>query len=165
MPNADTPLERYVACGVLGEEVHLHFHIVVDIVLLCQFYLFTHSVWNEIVTSCVELASFNARDVIRQLGYAGVTYVQGFAFFTDGDRMSSSFVVTTDSGSGGSSGAGSSISTLNANHHMSPNVSRHIAIVIRPFWRNNNCIFIVAITVSDGCDDNDDWWWCRATVR
>ena len=93
--------------------MHLHFHIVVDIVLLCQFYLFTHSVWNEIVTSCVELASFNARDVIRQLEYAGVTYVQGFASFADGDRTSSSLVVTTDSGSGGSSGVGS-ISTLNA---------------------------------------------------
>jgi hypothetical protein len=30
-------------------------------------------VWNEIVTSCVELASFNARDALRQLDYAGVT--------------------------------------------------------------------------------------------
>ena len=29
--------------------------------------------WNEIVTSCVELASFNARDALRQLDYAGVT--------------------------------------------------------------------------------------------
>ena len=42
-----------------------------------------------------------------------MAYVQGFASFADGDRTSSSLVVTTDSGSGGSSGVGS-ISTLNA---------------------------------------------------
>ena len=77
---------------------------------------FTNSVWNEIVTSCVELASFNARDAIRQLEYAGVTYVQGFASFADGDPTSSSLVVTSDSGIGGisSSGGGGTISTLNA---------------------------------------------------
>ena len=31
------------------------------------------SVWNEVVSSCVEMASFNARDALRQLEYAGVT--------------------------------------------------------------------------------------------
>jgi hypothetical protein len=31
------------------------------------------SVWNEVVACCVELASFNARDALRQLDYAGVT--------------------------------------------------------------------------------------------
>lgn len=73
------------------------------------------SVWNEIVTSCVELASFNARDTVRQLEYAGVTYVQGFASFADGDRTSSSLVVTSGAGGGvGDSGSGS-ISTLKAN--------------------------------------------------
>lgn len=79
--------------------------------------LHLRSVWNEIVTSCVELASFNARDAIRQLEYAGVTYVQGFASFADGDRTSSSLVVTSDSGVGGTSsggGSGTTISTLNA---------------------------------------------------
>lgn len=55
-----------------------------------------HSVWNEIVTSCLELASFNARDTIRQLEYAGVTYVQGYAAFADSGGSSSLFVTATD---------------------------------------------------------------------
>jgi len=61
------------------------------------------SVWNEIVTSCVELASFNARDTIRQLEYAGVTYVQGYAAFADSGG--SSLFITSDD---------NSITTLNA---------------------------------------------------
>lgn len=61
------------------------------------------SVWNEIVTSCVELASFNARDTIRQLEYAGVTYVQGNAAFADSGG-SSLFVTSSEN----------SITTLNA---------------------------------------------------
>jgi NAD(P) transhydrogenase len=39
------------------------------------------SIWNEITSSCVELASFNARDIKRQLEYAGVTYIDGYAKF------------------------------------------------------------------------------------
>ena len=39
------------------------------------------SIWNEITSSCVELASFNARDIKRQLEYAGVTYIEGYAKF------------------------------------------------------------------------------------
>ncbi|KAL7534966.1 hypothetical protein ACHAXR_006176 [Thalassiosira sp. AJA248-18] len=62
------------------------------------------SVWNEIVTSCVELASFNARDTIRQLEYAGVTYVQGHAAFSDSGGSSSLFITASDN----------SIATLNA---------------------------------------------------
>ena len=59
--------------------------------------LHTHtSVWNEIVTSCVELASFNARDTIRQLEYAGVTYVQGHAAFADSGGSSSLFITDSD---------------------------------------------------------------------
>ena len=54
------------------------------------------SVWNEIVTSCVELASFNARERIRQLEYAGVTYVQGHAAFADSGGSSSLFVTAED---------------------------------------------------------------------
>jgi len=56
----------------------------------------SYSVWNEIVNSCVELASFNARDTIRQLEYAGVTYVQGMAAFADSGGSSSLFVTATD---------------------------------------------------------------------
>jgi len=63
------------------------------------------SVWNEIVTSCVELASFNARDTVRQLEYAGVTYVQGYAAFADSGGSSSLFVTDGDD---------QSISTLTA---------------------------------------------------
>jgi NAD(P) transhydrogenase len=54
------------------------------------------SVWNEIVTSCVELASFNARERVRQLEYAGVTYVQGHAAFADSGGSSSLFVTAED---------------------------------------------------------------------
>ena len=56
----------------------------------------SYSVWNEIVTSCVELASFNARDTVRQLEYAGVTYVQGYAAFADSGGSSSLFVTAPD---------------------------------------------------------------------
>jgi len=62
------------------------------------------SVWNEIVTNCVELASFNARDTVRQLEYAGVDYVQGYAAFPDSGGSSSLFVTSEDN----------RISTLNA---------------------------------------------------
>lgn len=41
------------------------------------------SIWNEITSACVELASFNARDIKRQLEYAGVTLVEGYAKFED----------------------------------------------------------------------------------
>lgn len=54
------------------------------------------SVWNEIVTSCLELASSNARDTVRQLEYAGITYVQGNAAFADSGGSSSMFVTAED---------------------------------------------------------------------
>lgn len=41
------------------------------------------SIWNEITGACVELASFNARDIKRQLEYAGVTLIEGYAKFDD----------------------------------------------------------------------------------
>jgi NAD(P) transhydrogenase len=62
------------------------------------------SIWNEIVTSCVELASYNSRDTLRQLDYAGVTYVQGYAAFADSGGSSSLFVTASDN----------SISTMSA---------------------------------------------------
>lgn len=42
-----------------------------------------NSVWNEIITNCVELASSNAQDCKRQLEFAGVTYIEGLAAFPD----------------------------------------------------------------------------------
>lgn len=54
------------------------------------------SVWNEIVNSCLELASYNAKETISQLDYAGVTYVQGLAAFADSGGSSSLFVTATD---------------------------------------------------------------------
>ena len=62
------------------------------------------SVWNEVVTTCVELASYNARDTVRQLEYAGVTYCQGLAQFTDSGGTDSLFVTSEDN----------SVSTVNA---------------------------------------------------
>lgn len=41
------------------------------------------SVWNEIISNCVELASSNAQDIKRQLEFAGVTYIEGLAQFPD----------------------------------------------------------------------------------
>ena len=63
---------------------------------LCSRFANNNSVWNEIVTSCVDLASYNARDTIRQLEYAGVTYVQGTAAFADSGGSSSLFVTDSD---------------------------------------------------------------------
>ena len=41
------------------------------------------SVWNEILGSCVDLASSNVQDIERQLELAQVTHLQGFAAFCD----------------------------------------------------------------------------------
>ena len=41
------------------------------------------SIWNEIQSMCVDTATFNARDIKRQLEYAGVTLIEGFAKFDD----------------------------------------------------------------------------------
>eukprot|EP00986_Skeletonema_menzelii_P010392 scaffold5067_cov161-Skeletonema_menzelii.AAC.4 len=54
------------------------------------------SVWNEIVTSCLELAASNARDTVRQLEYAGISYVQGNAAFADSGGSSSLFITSDD---------------------------------------------------------------------
>ena len=48
------------------------------------------------MTSCIELSSFNARDTVRQLKYAGVTYVQCLAAFADSGGSSLLFVMDTD---------------------------------------------------------------------
>lgn len=42
------------------------------------------SVWNEIINSCLDLANSNAQDVVRQLQFAKVNYVEGYATFPDG---------------------------------------------------------------------------------
>jgi len=41
------------------------------------------SIWNEITSACVELASYSARDAKRQLEYVGVTLIDGYAKFED----------------------------------------------------------------------------------
>jgi NAD(P) transhydrogenase len=41
------------------------------------------SIWNEIMSSCVDLASSNAQDIKRQLGDAGIEYVEGLSYFAD----------------------------------------------------------------------------------
>ena len=60
------------------------------------------SVWNEIVSSCVDLAASNAQDILRQLDYAGVTYLSGFASFPDGGSTTS--LMVTQEGTGCSGG-------------------------------------------------------------
>jgi len=42
------------------------------------------SIWNEITGSCVDLATWNSDDAVRQLEYAGVTYIEGLASFVEG---------------------------------------------------------------------------------
>lgn len=55
-----------------------------------------HSIWSEIVAFCGELASYNSRDAIRQLEYAGVTYVKAHAAFSDSGGSTSLFVTADD---------------------------------------------------------------------
>lgn len=54
------------------------------------------SVWNEIINSCVDLAHSNAEDVRRQLEFAGVQYIEGFASFPDGGGTNSLFLTSSD---------------------------------------------------------------------
>jgi NAD(P) transhydrogenase len=56
------------------------------------------SVWNEIINSCVDLASSNAEDIERQLEMAGVAYKQGFASFPDSGETHS-ILIQKDDGS------------------------------------------------------------------
>jgi NAD(P) transhydrogenase len=56
------------------------------------------SVWNEIINSCVDLASSNAEDIERQLEMAGVAYKQGFASFPDSGGTHS-IIIKKDDGS------------------------------------------------------------------
>jgi NAD(P) transhydrogenase len=47
------------------------------------------SIWNEIINSCVDLASSNAQDIRRQLEENGVDYIEGLGCFPDsGDSHS-----------------------------------------------------------------------------
>jgi len=55
------------------------------------------SVWNEIISSCLELASSNAQDVFRQLEYVGIEYMEGLASFPDGGGTDSLLVEREDS--------------------------------------------------------------------
>ena len=58
--------------------------------------IFVYSVWNEIITNCVELASSNAQDIKRQLEFAGVTYIEGLAAFPDSGGTNSLSVEHSD---------------------------------------------------------------------
>lgn len=53
------------------------------------------SVWNEIVSSCVDSASSNAEDVRQQLEMAGVDFLPGFATFPDSGNTNT-IVLTKD---------------------------------------------------------------------
>lgn len=54
------------------------------------------SIWNEIINSCVDLASSNAQDIMRQLEDSGVEYIEGLASFADDGGSSSLFVAKAD---------------------------------------------------------------------
>ena len=54
------------------------------------------SVWNEIISNCVELASSNAQDITRQLEFAGIDYIQGLASFPDSGGSDTLSVVAPD---------------------------------------------------------------------
>ena len=54
------------------------------------------SVWNEIISWCVELASSNAQDMLREMDVAGVTYKEGLATFSDSGGTHDLFVTHTD---------------------------------------------------------------------
>ncbi|GKY98022.1 hypothetical protein MPSEU_000760300 [Mayamaea pseudoterrestris] len=54
------------------------------------------SVWNEIISSCVDLAQSNAQDIRRQLAFANVDLMEGLATFPDGGATDS-LLVTRDS--------------------------------------------------------------------
>jgi len=54
------------------------------------------SVWNEVIGNCVDLASSNAQDVMRQLDFCGVEYIRGFASFPDSGGTKSLFVTNED---------------------------------------------------------------------
>jgi len=73
------------------------------------------SVWNEIIGSCVDLASSNAQDMQRQLEMAGVNYVQGFASFPDSGGTHSLIVAHGGEGGGGNGGSVESMETISAN--------------------------------------------------
>ena len=45
------------------------------------------SVWNEIISSCIDLASSNANDMERQLNMAGVDFIPGIAAFTSSTTL------------------------------------------------------------------------------
>ena len=50
------------------------------------------SIWNEIISSCADLASTNAQDIKRQLSAAGVELIEGLASFPDSGGTDSLFV-------------------------------------------------------------------------
>ena len=54
------------------------------------------SVWNEIISSCVDLAQSNAQDIQRQLTFAGIDLMEGLAAFPDGGRTDSLLVTNGD---------------------------------------------------------------------
>ena len=89
-------------CTPMHPSVHTHTHTH-SCVHQCP-----SSVWNEIIHSCTDLARSNAQDVRRQLEFAGVSFVEGFASFPDSGGTKSLFITQTDN----------SVTTLNAEKIM-----------------------------------------------
>ena len=87
------------------------------------------SIWNEITSACVELASYNAGDIRRQLEYVGVTLVEGYAKFDDsGDAHR--LVVLHNDDTAATTSETTSTSTISADKIL-------IATGSRPFQPSN----------------------------
>lgn len=54
------------------------------------------SVWNEIISSCVDLAQSNSQDIRRQITFAGVDLMEGLASFPDGGGTKNILVTNGD---------------------------------------------------------------------
>ena len=54
------------------------------------------SIWNEIISSCVDLATLNADDVMRQLKEAGIDYIEGMASFPDAGGTETLYITNPD---------------------------------------------------------------------
>jgi len=93
------------------------------------------SVWNEIISNCVELASSNAQDIKRQLEFAGVTYIEGLAQFPDSGGTDSLSVERPDA----------SVQVVSADKYLLATEVNPFGPVVFPLMANESLILIVSI--------------------
>lgn len=76
------------------------------------------SVWNEIISNCVDLASSNAQDVRWQLEVAGVEFIEGFASFPESGGTDAICVTKPSDDDHSASSSTSSVQIINAKNIM-----------------------------------------------